>query len=244
MRISVVIPAHNEERYIGSCIDSINNAQKILDKPVEIIVVLNRCDDRTEEIALSKGAKVVVNNIRSIAAVRNEGIKVATGDIIATMDGDSIMTQECLVEIDTLLSSGKYIGGGANIKFNRKSFPLYVTETFIKTAIKITGYYSGIFWAYRESFNVIGGFSEDIVLGEDLDLAKKLITYGKNKGMKYGCLKKGNLITSARKFDHYGDWMIFKIMIKEQKKIAEFYKNGNREFVDEYFYDFKHKKLD
>lgn len=43
IRISVVIPAHNEEKYIGKCLESIIEASKLLKDQVEIIVVLNRC---------------------------------------------------------------------------------------------------------------------------------------------------------------------------------------------------------
>ena len=51
IKFSVVIPAHNEEKYLGRCLDSIMAASASYKDQVEVIVVLNRCTDRTEEIA-------------------------------------------------------------------------------------------------------------------------------------------------------------------------------------------------
>ena len=48
---SVVIPAHNEEKYIKRCIDSVWEADSVFPGNTEIIVVCNRCTDNTERIA-------------------------------------------------------------------------------------------------------------------------------------------------------------------------------------------------
>ena len=123
--ISVIIPAHNEERYIGRCIRSIRKAAEQFEGNVEIIVVCNRCTDRTGAIAQKLGARVIRNEDRCIAMVRNAGIAAATGKIIVTIDADNRMTKGTLKEIYSLLKSGKYIGGGAPIRFERYSFPLW-----------------------------------------------------------------------------------------------------------------------
>ena len=76
--ISVIIPAHNEEKYVARCIRSVKAAAKHYGSEVEIIVVCNRCTDRTAEIAGKQGAKVIFNRDRCIAKVRNAGIFKAT----------------------------------------------------------------------------------------------------------------------------------------------------------------------
>ena len=98
-KISVIIPAHNEEKYVSRCIRSIKAASLNYGYPIEIIVVCNRCTDRTAEIAKKHGAKVVFNNDRCIAKVRNAGIFSASGDIIVTIDCDNRMTKGTLREI-------------------------------------------------------------------------------------------------------------------------------------------------
>lgn len=80
--ISVVIPAHNEERYVARCIRSIRKAADVYGGNVEIIVVCNRCTDTTEAIAKANGARVVHDETRCIASVRNAGtfLKAAFGN--------------------------------------------------------------------------------------------------------------------------------------------------------------------
>ena len=124
IHISVVIPAHNEERYIKRCIDSVKESARHFPGNVEIIVVCNRCTDRTAEIASENGAVFITNEDRCIAKVRNAGIAAAKGVIIVTIDADNRMTSGTLYEIYKLLRSGRYIGGGAPIRFERYSFPL------------------------------------------------------------------------------------------------------------------------
>lgn len=84
----------------------------------------NRCTDRTEEIAKANGAGVVLNEDRCIARVRNAGIREARGRVIIAIDCDNRMTPTTVSEAYHLLKSGKYIGGGAPIRFERYSFPL------------------------------------------------------------------------------------------------------------------------
>ena len=125
VHISVIIPAHNEEKYIARCIKSIKKSAKQFRGKTEIIVVCNRCTDKTAEIARNNGAKVIFNEDRSIAKVRNDGIAAASGKIIVTIDADNRMTKGTLSEVYKLLRTGKYIGGGAPIRFERYSFPLW-----------------------------------------------------------------------------------------------------------------------
>ena len=94
VHISVVIPAHNEEKYIKRCIDSIKCADSVFPGNTEIIVVCNRCTDHTADIAKENGAVVRFNEDRCIAKVRNDGISVAKGKIIVTIDADNRMTKE------------------------------------------------------------------------------------------------------------------------------------------------------
>ena len=135
--VSVVIPAHNEEKYIGRCISSVKSAAAVYGGTVEIIVVCNRCTDNTAEIAVQNGAAVLYNTDRCIAKVRNTGILTAKGDLIVTIDADNQMTEGTIEEIVTLMNTGRYIGGGAPIRFERYSFPFYAAT--ICCAVSLSG---------------------------------------------------------------------------------------------------------
>ena len=65
--ISVVIPAHNEEDYIGGCIRAVRRAaEELPEEETEIVVVCNRCTDGTAALAAELGARVIENGDRSI----------------------------------------------------------------------------------------------------------------------------------------------------------------------------------
>ena len=238
--ISVVIPAHNEEKYIARCIESVQAANRLYAGKTEIIVVCNRCTDRTAEIAETNGARVVYNDERCIARVRNAGIAAANGRIIATIDADNRMTAGTLREIDALLSSGKYIGGGAPIRFERYSFPLWCNDLLCRISFRITGLYCGIIWTEKETFDAIGGFVDKRAM-EDAATAKRLKQYGKQRGKKYTTLRENHLINSTRKYDDLGDWLYFKLMFKNAGtllKAAMGDKSGMDRLLDEMFYDY------
>ena len=238
--ISVIIPAHNEEKYIRRCIHSIKKADERFKGNTEIIVVCNRCTDRTAQIAKDNGARVLFNEDRCIAKVRNAGIDAANGKIIVTIDADNRMTPGTLNEIYRLLKSGRYIGGGAPIRFERYSFPLWCNDILCRVSFMITGLYSGIFWAKKETFDAIGGFVDKKAM-EDVATAKLLKQYGKKKGKKYTTLKKNVLINSTRKYDDLGDWLYFKLLVENVGtfiKAALGDKSGVDKLLDEMFYEY------
>ncbi|MEK7562773.1 MAG: glycosyltransferase family A protein, partial [Patescibacteria group bacterium] len=86
MRISVVIPAFNEEATLGACLESIVNQ----DVPAhEVIVVDNGSIDGTAKVAGDFGAKIISETRPGIVHARNAGFNAATGDVIARIDADT-----------------------------------------------------------------------------------------------------------------------------------------------------------
>ncbi|MBE6854387.1 MAG: glycosyltransferase [Ruminococcus sp.] len=237
---SVIIPAHNEEKYIAKCLQSVRGAMHHI-KPhrAEMIVVANRCTDKTAEIAERYGARVVVNDDKCIAAVRNAGVRAANGRIIVTIDADSVMTRYALAEIRSMLASGRYIGGGTNPKFDRMSIGIacstvYVAVNLLPIMLRNGGYLSGaMFWLYKRDFEAIGGFDESLVSLEDMDFATRLKKLGESRGLKYGTLKKSYILTSSRKFDEFGDWYL----IKNRALTKRIFTGTDRAAADQFYYD-------
>ena len=131
VKFSIIIPAHNEEKYIRKCLDSIVKASEAYKEQTEVIVVLNRCTDQTEEIAKSYNCVTLKNNDKNLSKIRNAGAKIANGEIIVTIDADTIMTESMLSNVDKYLASGKYIGGGVNGKFERISLGIFLSAMLI-----------------------------------------------------------------------------------------------------------------
>lgn len=109
---------------------------------------------------VENGARVLCNEERCIAKVRNTGIEAAKGQMIMTIDCDNRMPKGTITEAYKLLKSGKYIGGGAPIRFERYSFPLWCNDLMCRIGFGVTGLHSGIFWAEKSTFQAIGGFVE------------------------------------------------------------------------------------
>lgn len=239
-KFSVVIPAHNEEKYIGKCLRAVISASKYV-KPdtVEIIVVANRCTDKTAAIAKHYGARVLINNDKCIASIRNTGVRAAKGEIVVTVDSDSLMTKHSLAEIREKLESGKYIGGGAIPKFDRMSLgiavsSLYVAINLLPFMIKNGGYVSGaMFWFYKRDFETVNGFDDSLISLEDMDFALRLKKYGSKKGKKYGTLKHSYVLTSSRKFDEFGDWYL----VKNRNLTKRIFTGKDRQAADVFYYD-------
>jgi len=93
LRISVVIPCHNEE-------DGIQHVMRSLPESVdEVVVVDNNCTDRTAEVAAGLGARIVPETKKGYGAAYRAGLPAATGDITVTMDGDGTYPTEQIEEV-------------------------------------------------------------------------------------------------------------------------------------------------
>ena len=240
--ISVVIPAHNEEKYIATCLESVKRAAARLNEGsdcVETVVVANRCTDRTAEIAEDSGAVVVINDARCIAQVRNAGVRASRGGIVVTVDADSAMSELALCEVRKILESGRYIGGGTPTRFDRMSVGIFFSAVYVawnlipvmlRNKAALSG---GMFWFYRRDFEAAGGFDESLVSLEDMDFAARLNKLGVSMGKTYGTLKKSYIVTSARKFDMFGDWYL----IRNRKLTKRIFTGRDREAADAFYYD-------
>lgn len=88
MRVSVVIPVFNEERFIGTCLTHLKNQ---IEPPDEIIIADNNCTDRTVEIARRFKVKIVKEPQQGIISARNTGYDAARCDVIARCDADCLV---------------------------------------------------------------------------------------------------------------------------------------------------------
>src|SRR3972149_10557322 len=104
MKFSFIIPALNEEKYIGACIRSIKNQ---LEEGDEIIVVDNGSHDRTTQIAKSLGCRVLKEKNNGLSHARNRGAREARGNVLCFIDADSIVSDEWLRRAKTALRKTK-----------------------------------------------------------------------------------------------------------------------------------------
>ena len=232
MRISVVTPAHNEESCIGACISSVSRAAADYGLDVEHIVVLNRCTDETEEIARSLGASVTVEDARNLSRIRNAGARAATGDILVTIDADSVMSPNMLSEVLKMLSTEKYIGGGVRVVPERLSAGIVCSLIVLLPFLAWHRVSAGMFWCLKRDFDAIGGFDETLACVEDVDFGQRLRAFGRRDGRRYGTIRSAHIVTSCRKFDQFGDWYF----VRNPKVVYDIFKRRPAA-ADDFYYD-------
>ncbi|NNL76710.1 MAG: glycosyltransferase [Desulfobacterales bacterium] len=237
MDISVVTPAHNEEQYLGNCISSIKAAARYASLHVEHVVVLNRCTDRTEEVAVSGGCRIVHENARNLSKIRNAGVSAARGNIIVTIDADSWMSPNMLVEVIRRLESDRFIGGGVRIRPERWSLGIVCSLMVVIPFVLRHRVSAGMLWFNKCDFDAIGGFDESLSCVEDVDFARRLKGLGRRRSKRYGTIMSAYITTSCRKFDQFGDWYF----VRNPKVVYDIFKR-NQQVADAFYYDLRSDK--
>lgn len=232
MRVSVITPAHNEEALIGNCIQSVAESAVCSSVEYEHIVVLNRCTDRTEEIAKSLNCRVVREDSRNLSRIRNAGANVATGEAIVTVDSDSVMTPNMLGEVVRRLKTGRFIGGGVRVLPERWSLGIVCSLMVVLPFILWHRVSVGMFWCLKRDYDTIGGFDESLVCVEDIDFGQRLKALGKKIGKRYGTIGSAYLVTSCRKFDQFGDWYF----VRNPKLVCDVFRR-KQAAADSFYYD-------
>lgn len=194
MKLSFVIPAYNEEKYIGRCLESvIKQASKWSN--VEIIVVNNASTDRTKEIAQSfRGIKVVDELRKGLVRARQAGYKASSGELIANIDADAEVPDDWIKKVYDKFSadknlvalSGPYIFYDLSPVINFFTKIFYglgylihiINNLFFKRGGMIQG---GNFVLRRDALDKAGGFNIDEIefYGEDTDIALRMQKVGK-----------------------------------------------------------------
>jgi glycosyltransferase involved in cell wall biosynthesis len=187
VKISLVIPAHNEQKLLGGCLDAAFNASR--GRLSEIIVVDNASDDRTAEIATARrGVRLISEHQKGLVLARERGRLAATGDLIAYIDADSRISTQWIDFVvsffaqnpDVVSLSGPPTYYDAN-QWQRLVLKLCWT-LFAPPAYHLVGYmlFGAGFVVRKGALNDIGGFNRGIQFyGEDTDLARRLSAVGK-----------------------------------------------------------------
>jgi len=128
MKISVVVIAHNEEKYIEKCLSSLLN-QTV--KANEIIVVAHNCTDKTvEKASLFPVIVKILDGETGIAYARYHGISDSTGDKILCIDGDAVASKNWIEILSALLDESKSMMAGTRVKYIGNIFFTFLNPFF------------------------------------------------------------------------------------------------------------------
>ena len=191
MKLSFVIPAYNEEEYIGECLEAVTAQRQGLPYDVEVIVVNNNSTDRTEDVVRRfPGVKIVEEKTKGLVPAREAGFKASTGDLIANVDADTRIPRGWIrrvmesFEADPKLValSGPFIYYDApwSVRFFTRvfyyiSFALNTAAPWLFPVVQ-----GGNFVVRRTALEKIGGYRGDLnFYGEDTDVAVRMNKVGK-----------------------------------------------------------------
>ena len=119
MKLTVIVPAFNEEAYLAPTLGSIraaaDEARGVSGADVEVIVVDNASADGTAAVARRLGATVVHEPVQGIARARNAGARRAAGDVLVFFDADVDGPRTLLVAICAAMRDPACVGGGVDV---------------------------------------------------------------------------------------------------------------------------------
>ena len=207
MKISVVVPAYNEERLIAQSLRRVRQAMSAFTArgwDSELIVCDNNSTDRTAGLAREAGAKVVFEPVNQIARARNAGAAAASGDWLLFVDADSHPSPELLSDVANEIQSGRCLAGGSTVKLEG-NYPIGNCVTRLWNTISRVGKLAAGAFIFCEAaaFREVGGFSTELFAGEELDLSQRLKRLARTRHQRLVILHRHPLVTSARKVHLY-----------------------------------------
>jgi glycosyltransferase involved in cell wall biosynthesis len=189
MKVTVVIPAYNEERYLGACLESL--VQQHTTHDFDVIVVDNASTDATVSIAKSFGKvlhiSVISEPIKGRGKARHTGCRAATGTVILSTDSDTILPSNWVEEFTNAITNTPYVAAtGAALIKDCSPWTNTMFNFFFPWCIRFNALIFGHVGLSGFSFSVrkdiyfaAGEFDPAADAYEDLELAMRIHTLGK-----------------------------------------------------------------
>ena len=222
MRLSVIVCAHNEARYLPACLHSVLAQSRAAD---DILVINNASDDDTRGVAAQiPGVRVVDEPRKGLVVARETARQLATGDILVYLDADCRAPLTWLERIEARFArtpalvalSGpyRYYDWDRWGRFLIRAYDFTLapaTQVLVKHVLRLgTVFYGGNFAVRREALDQIGGFDTNIDFhGEDTNVGRRLFRVGK-VALCHDCY----LYTSARRYVAMGKGAVFRLYVR------------------------------
>jgi glycosyltransferase involved in cell wall biosynthesis len=215
--ISVIIPTLNEEKYIGGLLDSLN---KQTFKEFEIIIIDGFSTDKTCDIIRSrkKNLKLQLKVVKKRGAgrQRNVGASKAEHDHFVFLDADVILREDFFENLakwisneNVCLATCHFVMDSDNL-FDKIFFGLYNLVYLDLLTRFFPGSGGAFLYVRKDVFDSVSGFDEDVVLGEDFDLVRRL----SKLDCRLHVFRNLKIYISARRLEKEGRVKFAKKMIK------------------------------
>lgn len=199
MKVSVVIPAYNEEKFIEKALKSVTNQVEDAD---EIIIVNNNSTDKTVEIAKKFSVTIINEKRQGMTPARNKGFNKAKYDIIARIDADVQVPPDWIKRIKKNFEKQKIDALTGPILFpdfkliSKTTLPSHIYLELLRIASKGNRYLMGpqmsltnnIWQKVKDNVTF-----DDQKVHEDIDLSLKIIQVGGVIGYDKNLVVRGSL---------------------------------------------------
>ncbi len=204
-KASVVIPAYNEQDYIGACLQSL--AWQKTKTKFEVIVIDNNSNDKTNKIARSfknnLNIRVVTEKQQGRGVARWRGFEEATGDIIFSTDADTILPEDWIERFMKYFQDKEVVAVTSLCNIDKPStidkavFKFFVLLANEGHRIALGHYWlSGFSYAIRRNaYEKAGKINKELDALDDIDLGRRVQKLGKIK-----LVRNLPVLSSSRRF--------------------------------------------
>ncbi|MCX7972906.1 MAG: glycosyltransferase [Candidatus Aminicenantes bacterium] len=218
-KISVIIPAYNEEKYLWTALDSVKN-QTYDPHFLELIVIDNASTDRTAKVfydfigtnELKFKSFLTEEKILGVSRAKNRGALLATGDVLIFLDADSEMSSNLAEVVAQSYLRGYRMGIIRLVPKSQEWLPRYFFRLieFGKRTFRIAAQMG---YCERTLFLEEGGFNPALKLSEDLELFTRIKKRLWRENQDFIYIREAFIRTSTRRMDSFpcgsGYFLIF-----------------------------------
>jgi rSAM/selenodomain-associated transferase 2 len=204
VKLSVVIPALDEEQQIAGAIESATLESATIgdatDRDVEVLVVDGGSRDRTRERALSKGAQVI-DATRGRARQMAVGAVRARGDVVLFLHADTRLPRGWAGAVRDALRDARVVGGAFRLRFDTATLALRIVAWGVRLRVALfeLPYGDQALFVRRAALEAMGGVPQAPIL-EDLDLVRAMRRQGRVAALPL------RVTTSSRRYLSAGVW--------------------------------------
>src|SRR5262245_25245341 len=207
MKISIVVPAFNEEKLLPGTLRSIRTATGAFEArgwATELIVCDNNSSDRTAEFARAAGARVVFEPLNQISRARNAGAAQSRGDWLVFVDADSQPSRALFEEVAEAIEGGRCMAGGSTVAIDTDRAAVRAFVGAWNALSRACRWAAGSFiFCEASAFREAGGFSAGLYAGEEIDLFRRFKVLARARRRGIAILHRHPLATSDRKMRLY-----------------------------------------
>jgi len=206
-KVSIIIPAFNEEKYLGRALQSVE-LQTFDHSDLEVIVVDNASTDQTTEVFHSFFSKrsiphiLLKEPILSPGRARNTGAKRALGEVFLFLDADSKLSPQTVQRVYDRYKEGMFMGT-VRIKPDSSDRVANFFFGLIHFGKNLFHLACHLGYCERNLFFEVGGFDPVMVHAEDLKFFTKVKKTLRKQGKEWCVIEDAPIFTSTRRMSRY-----------------------------------------